>query len=278
MKLNLFLIFLVLISCEIDYNNEKKITFNPIAKVENKFLYMDDLIQLENNSDSIKFMTKQINDWIKKEIILLHAYNNVNDRNLIDKKLKKYEDDLILYQYENELLSNNINFLISDSSIIKYYNENIKDFILGSKIVRCLYTKIPLDAPDLIKFKTLLKRYPESNINDIKSYSFQFAEQYFLDDSIWLDFEDLIINTPFVELNQEFSYLLENKLLENQDNEFHYFIKIIDYKTPGDISPISFEYDIIKAILLNDRKKELLNKLQDSIYLKFIDQVEYEIY
>lgn len=278
MKLNLFLIFLVLISCEIDYNNKKKITSNPIAKVENKFLYMDDLIQLENNSDSIKFMTKQINDWIKKEIILLHAYNNVNDRNLIDKKLKKYEDDLILYQYENELLSNNINFLISDSSIIKYYNENIKDFILGSKIVRCLYTKIPLDAPDLIKFKTLMKRYPESNINDIKSYSFQFAEQYFLDDSIWLDFEDLIINTPFIELNQEFSYLLNNKLLENQDDEFHYFIKIIDYKTPGDISPISFEYDIIKAILLNDRKKELLNKLQDSIYLKFIDQVQYEIY
>ena len=278
MKLNLFLIFLVLISCEIDYNNKKKITSNPIAKVENKFLYMDDLIQLENNSDSIKFMTKQINDWIKKEIILLHAYNNVNDRNLIDKKLKKYEDDLILYQYENELLSNNINFLISDSSIIKYYNENIKDFILGSKIVRCLYTKIPLDAPDLIKFKTLMKRYPESNINDIKLYSFQFAEQYFLDDSIWLDFEDLIINTPFIELNQEFSYLLNNKLLENQDDEFHYFIKIIDYKTPGDISPISFEYDIIKAILLNDRKKELLNKLQDSIYLKFIDQVQYEIY
>ena len=58
----------------------------------------------------------------------------------------------------------------------------------------------------------------------------------------------------------------------------YYFIKIIDYKTPGDISPISFEYDIIKAILLNDKKKELLNKLQDSIYLKFIDQVDYEVY
>ena len=185
---------------------------------------------------------------------------------------------MILYQYENELLLNNISYSISDSAISKYYTENIKDFLLGSKIVRCLYTKIPLDAPDIIKFKTLIKRYPESDINDIKSYSFQFAELYFLDDSIWLDFEDLIINTPFIELNQEFSYLLNNKLLENQDDEFRYFIKIIDYKTPGDISPISFEYDIIKAILLNDRKKELLNKLQDSIYLKFIDQVQYEIY
>ena len=278
MKLNLFLIFLILISCKIDYKNEEEIKSNPIAKVENKFLYKEDLIQFDNNSDSIKFRTKQVNDWIKKEIILLHAYNNINNRNFIDKKLKKYEDDLILYQYENELLLNNINYSISDSAISKYYTENIKDFLLGSKIVRCLYTKIPLDAPDIIKFKTLIKRYPESDINDIKSYSFQFAEQYFLDDSIWLDFEELIINTPFIELDQESSYLLKNKFLENKDDQFHYFIKIIDFKKPGDISPISFEYDIIKAILLNDRKKELLNKLQDSIYLKFIDQVEYEIY
>ena len=278
MKINLFLIFLILTSCKIDYKNEQEIQSNPIAKVENKFLYKEDLIQFENNSDSIKIRAKQINDWIKKEIILLHAYNNINNRNFIDKKLKKYEDDLILYQYENELLLNNINYSISDSAISKYYTENIKDFLLGSKIVRCLYTKIPLDAPDIIKFKTLIKRYPESDINDIKSYSFQFAEQYFLDDSIWLDFEELIINTPFIELDKESSYLLKNKFLENKDDQFHYFIKIIDFKKPGDISPISFEYDIIKAILLNDRKKELLNKLQDSIYLKFIDQVEYEIY
>ena len=278
MKLNLFLIFLILTSCKIDYKNEEEIKSNPIAKVENKFLYKEDLIQFENNSDSIKIRAKQINDWIKKEIILLHAYNNINNRNFIDKKLKKYEDDLILYEYENELLLNNINYSISDSAISKYYTENIKDFLLGSKIVRCLYTKIPLDAPDIIKFKTLIKRYPESDINDIKSYSFQFAEQYFLDDSIWLDFEELIINTPFIELDKESSYLLKNKFLENKDDQFHYFIKIIDFKKPGDISPISFEYDIIKAILLNDRKKELLNKLQDSIYLKFIDQVEYEIY
>ena len=278
MKINLFLIFLILTSCKIDYKNEEEIKSNPIAKVENKFLYKEDLIQFDNNSDSIKLKAKQINDWIKKEIILLHAYNNINNRNFIDKKLKKYEDDLILYEYENELLLNNINYSISDSAISKYYTENIKDFLLGSKIVRCLYTKIPLDAPDIIKFKTLIKRYPESDINDIKSYSFQFAEQYFLDDSIWLDFEDLIINTPFIELDQESSYLLKNKFLENKDDQFHYFIKIIDFKKPGDISPISFEYDIIKAILLNDRKKELLNKLQDSIYLKFIDQVEYEIY
>ena len=109
----------------------------PIAKVENKFLYKEDLIQFENNSDSIKIRAKQINDWIKKEIILLHAYNNINNRSFIDKKLKKYEDDLILYQYENELLLNNINYSISDSAISKYYTENIKDFLFFRK---CCYT------------------------------------------------------------------------------------------------------------------------------------------
>ena len=81
MKINLFLIFLILTSCKIDYKNEEEIKSNPIAKVENKFLYNEDLIQFENNSDSIKIRAKQINDWIKKEIILLHAYNNINNRN-----------------------------------------------------------------------------------------------------------------------------------------------------------------------------------------------------
>ena len=56
MKINLFLIFLILTSCKIDYKNEEEIQSNPIAKVENKFLYKEDLIQFENNSDSIKII------------------------------------------------------------------------------------------------------------------------------------------------------------------------------------------------------------------------------
>ena len=274
----LLIYILFMSSCNLNFRDTESLNLKPLARVENKFLYYDDLILYENNPDSVRMVQQQINEWIKKEVILLHAYNNVNERSLINQKIKKYEDDLILYEYENDLISNKIDFSILDAEIENYYSENIKDFILPSEIVRCLYSKIPLEAPELNKFKTLISKYPQSNLDEIKSYSFQFAEKHFLDDSIWIEFNELIANTPLLDIEDNISFLKYNKFLEISDENYYYFIKIIDYKLSGDVSPLSFESEIIKAILLNKKKKYLLNKLQDSIYLKFIDQIEYEVF
>ena len=279
MRLSLLVIYILLLSsCKIKFHDTENTNLTPLARVENNFLYYNDLILDDNNQDSSKMIQNQINEWIKKEVILLHAYNNVNKRDLINKKIKKYENDLILYEYENDLISNKTDFSISDFEIENYYAQNIKDFILASEIVRCLYSKIPLEAPDLIKFKTLISKYPKSSLDEIKSYSFQFSEKHFLDDSIWIEFNELIANTPLIAIEDNISFLKYNKFLETSDENYYYFINIIDYKLSGDVSPLSFESDIIKAILLNKKKKFLLNKLQDSIYLKFVDQIDYEIF
>lgn len=279
MRLSLLVIYILLLSsCKIKFHDTENTNLTPLARVENNFLYYNDLILDENNQDSSKMIQNQINEWIKKEVILLHAYNNVNKRDLINKKIKKYENDLILYEYENDLISNKTDFSISDFEIENYYAENIKDFILASEIVRCLYSKIPLEAPELIKFKTLISKYPKSSLDEIKSYSFQFSEKHFLDDSIWIEFNELIANTPLIDIEDNISFLKYNKFLETSDENYYYFINIIEYKLSGDVSPLSFESDIIKAILLNKKKKFLLNKLQDSIYLKFVDQIDYEIF
>ena len=115
-------------------------------------------------------------------------------------------------------------------------------------------------------------------LKEIKSYAFQFAEKSFLDDSVWVDFDELIATTPLRNINDNSFFLNYNKFLEENDNNYYYFIKIVDYKLAGDISPLSFEYEIIKAIILNKRKKDLLDKLQDSIYLEFIDKIDYEVF
>jgi len=274
----IYLFIYLLNSCDWNFNPDPSKDLNPIARVGDKFLYSDDLILPVSNQDSSNFVKKQIDDWITNEIILYHAYANLNDKTVINNKIQKYMDDLVLYEYENDFISKNLNFIISDSDIKDYYSDNIKDFVLGSELVRCLYAKIRIKAPEIVNFRKLIRQYPKSNLNEIRSYCFQFAEKSFLDDSLWIDFDELIANTPFREINSNSSLLTYNKYLENSDENYYYFIKIIDYKLSGDISPLSFEYDIIRAILLNKRKRDLLDKLQDSIYLKSIKQVDYEIY
>ena len=279
MKLNFFIIYILLLNaCNLKLQNDEISNLKPLARVENKILYYEDLILPMNNPDSLRIIKNQINDWIKEQIILSHAYNNINDRELINKKIKNYENDLVLYEYENELMSNKSKFIIFDSEIEEYYNSNIKDFLLGSEIVRCLYAKIPLEAPEVNNFRKLISQYPKTNLNEIKSYAFQFAEKSFLDDSVWVDFDELIATTPLRIINDNSFFLKYNKFLEENDNNYYYFIKIVDYKLAGDISPLSFEYEIIKAIILNKRKKDLLDKLQDSIYLEFIDKIDYEVF
>ena len=145
-------------------------------------------------------------------------------------------------------------------------------------LVKALYAKIPLQAPSINEFKSDFIRYPLSDTSEIRSYCFQFAEKSFLEDSIWIKFDDIIINTPFPRDIDKTSFLKTRTFYEIKEEGFVHFIKILDKKLIGDYSPLPFEVDIINTILLNKRKQELFDNLRDSIFTNSIEGVDYEIY
>ena len=61
-------------------------------------------------------------------------------------------------------------------------------------------------------------------------------------------------------------------------NETAYIEKIIDSKVTDDISPIDFEYQNIKNIILNQRKVEIVNKMRTNLMQKAEADKEIEIY
>ena len=82
---------------------------------------------------------------------------------------------------------------------------------------------------------------------------------------------------PIVTYNKE--KLLKNKnLIELYDNGFLYLVRIMDYKLKDGISPLSFEKNNIRRIILNNRKIEFLDKLSDDIYQKAKKEEQIEIY
>ncbi len=251
---------------------------NIIAKVGNKFLYAEDISYEKSMGDSIMIFNQQVNNWIKKQLIIQNAFQNLEIKQNINKKVDKYKDDLILFEFEKYLFSNNKSFEVNTKDIESYYNENINDFILPYNLVKTLYAKVPVNAPSINSFRRDILNYPKSDLEDIKSYCYQFAEKSYLEDTLWIKFEDLIINTPFPREIDKKEFLKYRKFYEFNDNGFIHFIRVLDKKIVGDFSPISFEADIINTILINNRKKELFNKLQDSIFLNSLRGIDYEIY
>tara|TARA_B100001113_G_C21048456_1_gene595601 strand:- start:106 stop:885 length:780 start_codon:yes stop_codon:yes gene_type:complete len=257
---------------------EKSSGDNIIAKVGNKFLYAEDVLYEKSMGDSTTIFNQQVNNWIKKQLIIQNAFQNLEIKKNINKKVESYKDDLILFEFEKYVFSNNKNFEVTAKEIESYYNENINDFILPYNLVKTLYAKLPVNAPSISSFRRDILNYPKSDLADIRSYCYQFAEKSYLEDTIWVKFEDLIINTPFPREIDKTEFLKYRKFYEFNDDGFIHFIRVLDKKVVGDFSPISFEADVINTILINNRKQELFDKLQDSIFSNSLKGIDYDIY
>ena len=270
-----FLIFIL--SCDWIQNGEGE-DENVLARVGNSTLYKKDILYNPSLGDSISVYSTQINLWIKKQLVLNSAFQNDEIMNDIQNKVDKYKESLMLFEFEKYLFTNTDKIDISSQEISNYYEENIQDFILPFNLVKALYVKVPIDAPSINIFRNNLRKYPNADTSEIVSYSFQFAEKSFLEDSTWIKFDDIMMNLPFPADTDRTRFLRTRTFYESRDDQYIYFLRILDKKFVGDFSPITFEEEIINTILLNNRKQELFDKLRDSIYNNSIRGVDYEIY
>ena len=276
---NLFFLLIILFvsACKfLDRNTiDAKIA---LARVDNNYLYIEDIIFPSLQNDSSLIIEKQTDQWIKNQLLLKSAYENVINVTNVDNQVLQYKNNLILFEYEKITYQNNIDFLVSDEELNKYYENNIKDFVLPFDLVKALYAKIPIDAPDIGGFRKIIKEHPDSDINAIRSYCFQFAEKSFLEDTIWVKLDDIILNNPLLLINDRSQFLKRNMYVENVDKNYYFFLKIVDKRLIGETSPLSFESNVINAIILNKRKQELFDKLRDSIFVNSKKGIDYEIF
>ena len=170
----------------------------PLAKVENKYLYKEDIIFPSMEGDSIQFIKNQINDWVRNQLLLKSASNININMDKINNQVLEYKNNLTLFEYEKYIYQNNTNLSASEDEIKAYYNNNTEDFILQFDLIKALYAKISKEAPEINVFRKLLKNYPKSDINEIRSYCFQFAEKSYLEDSVWIKFDDILLNNPLI--------------------------------------------------------------------------------
>lgn len=272
-----YIIFTFLVACSVVNNNDIG-TYKVLAKVDDKVLLIDDIIYQKSMGDSSVIVSNQVNNWLKKQLLLKSAYQTDELKSIIDKKVQNYRDDLLLFEFEKFMFSNNRNPDITSIEVQEYYAQNIEDFILPYNLVKALYVKVSQEAPGLNKFISDFRRYPDIDIDKIRSYCYKFAEKSFLEDSTWIKFDDIILGTPFPNNIDKKDFLNSKKFYQVRDGQYIYLFKILDKKFIGDFSPIDFEFDLINTIILSNKKQDLFDKLRDSIFINSTKGLDYEVY
>ncbi len=262
---------------------EKRIEKTPIARVNEVFLYQEDLSPLlaeaTSIEDSISITNRYINSWVRKQLILDKAEEVIDvNRSEIERKIQDYRYALTTFEFKKKYITENLVLDVSESEIEEYYKKNLDNFLLNQNIVRCRYIQVPKDAPKISKLLKIISSSKPKDIQELNSYCFQFASNYNMEDSIWLNFDDIVLNTPLKSIPNKIQFLRNNKLVETQDSLFKYILYIKEYKIQDQLSPLEFVRDHVQNIIINKRKVALSKELENKIYEEGVEQNSFEIF
>lgn len=276
------LVSFFMVSCTEQDNADVTDKGKVIATVYTHNLYESDLAVAVppglTPEDSARRAENFINSWVREMLLLTKAESNLppNDAEM-EKKLRDYKNSLIIYAYETELVHQKLDTVVTDAEIEKYYNEHPNDFQLRDNIVKVVYVKVDRKAPNLPKLKTWVQSDKPQDREELDKYCRQYASNYYLDDDSWLLFDDLLKEVPIQTYNREL-FLQNNRFVEVSDSSSIYFLNIKGFMTRNSQSPLSFEKENIRSIILNKRKLELIDKMHDDLYNEAVENNSIKIY
>ncbi len=255
-----------------------------IASVGSQHLKKSELafIRTETNSpeDSTNIASRYVQSWVRKQLMIKEAGKSMSfDEAEINRKLLDYKYALMVYEFEKKYVEDNLTSEIGQKEIEDYYKDNQANFNLKEIIVRTNFLKT--DKSLTAENRNLEKLLRSTNPADggaLKDMASKQASNYFLEDSTWVRFEDIIINTPLANHANMVELLRNNKLIITDDEKYRYYFKILEYKLQDQLPPLEFVRDEITKILTNRKRIALVEQLQKEIYNTALENGAFTIY
>lgn len=220
------------------------------------------------NPGSGKDRKKFTQEWIDRQVFIQELKaTNPEESELTRLKIQWYQGDLARFYIEEAHIQKAMETEISDSLILDYFNRHKKDFSLNDYIVRALYIKVPKEAPNQEQLKQhyLLKK--DKDYSKVISYAKLYAENFYYDDSTWVYFDELTKDAPTEKLNKD-NLVLNRTKTYFSDDQFVYYLNIIDFKLKDATPPVDFLKPAIEQLLMSQKLNELKEKNSASFLQK----------
>ena len=228
------------------------------------------------NIDSIAEKNDFVDQWIENEVFKAEMKKLYPDEwNLIQLRSSNYSGDLAKFYLEENELKKKLDTIVSIKEITQYYDSHKDEFVLHDYIVKAMYLKIPNGV--YFKAKNIQQKYLLKNDKDVievNSYAKLYAVNFYYNDSAWVYFNDLTKDIPLAKYNTD-NIVLNRTKTYFSDDDYTYFLNIIDYNLKDEAPPVDFLQNEIKGIIVANRL-QLLKEKNESKLIQRIKK-KYEI-
>ena len=152
-----------------------------------------------------------------------------------------------------------------------------QNFQLRSNIIRLRYVKLPAKTPNLDKARKWYRSDKDDELDKLAKLANLYAVNYLLDDNNWLIFDEVLKEIPLSGYSAD-DFNRNKRYFEINDGQYIYLVAVKGFMMKESKSPLSFEMDNIRKIILNKRKQALIELMQQDIYNDAIQKNEVEIF
>lgn len=260
------ILFFALTSC----NNNKQESGIPVASIYQKYLFKNEIQKIipKNTSkqDSTLIANKYIKQWLIKQLLLHKAESNLNSEEKdIQKLIESYRASILTHRYIEKLIDQKLEIKHTDDTLKEYYNRYKSNFILSYDIVKGMYIKIPANAPGIKRIELIYNSNNEKEKEELKNYCLLNATNYDKFDSKWIDLNTILSHLPREDKNLR-KNLKKYKHIKVKDEEYIYFVKIIDFQAKLTQAPFEYIKNDIIQIFNNKMRINFENKLEKDLY------------
>ncbi|MCT4601198.1 MAG: hypothetical protein N4A32_09930 [Marinifilaceae bacterium] len=260
------ILFFALTSC----NNNKQESGIPVASIYKKYLFKNEIQKIipDNTSeqDSTLIANKYIKQWLIKQLLLHKAESNLNSEEKdIQKLIESYRASILTHRYIEKLIDQKLEIKHTDDTLKEYYNKYKSNFILSYDIVKGMYIKIPANAPGIKRIELIYNSNNEKEKEELKNYCLLNATNYDKFDSKWIDLNTILSHLPREDKNLR-KNLKKYKHIKVKDEEYIYFVKIIDFQAKLTQAPFEYIKNDIIQIFNNKMRINFENKLEKDLY------------
>ncbi len=253
-----------------------------VAECYGKYLFVSDLegIVPENTDvmDSIIRVNAFIDSWIQRQVLLHHAESNLAASGLdFGKQLDDYRNSLVIYSYETQLINQRLDTVVTEEEMERYYEERKDDFQVRNTMVKVAYVIVDDNCKQKDMFAKLLRNKDTLMLQNIGALADDYAFKSHLDIDHWMSLDDLTTAVPLEIRNAE-NFLKKNQFVSLGWNDYTCMVRFVDYLLEESVSPYDLVKHSIKSIILERRKKELIDRMKTALYEKARKNHDFKVY
>jgi len=239
-----------------------------LATVHSKNLYISDMPGMfpegTGSEDSVMIIDNYVRRWVRDAVLMHEAEQNVPQDLNIDKLVRDYRASLIRHHYEEFLVSEKLDSVVTEKELVDFYEKSKEQFQLEAAVMRCFFLKIPTGSPDADRVREWWESAEEKDLTFLQSWASTNAKVSYLNDSLWYRVTEIAAYLPKGTLNE--GNVVAKRDFRQKDGEYDYFFKMLELVKRKEIPPLSYVEGQARKYILHRRQTKLLEDLKEQMF------------